>query len=275
MDYIKSLTDLSGKIAVLTGGGGVIAAKMAEGLLQAGATIVLLDLREENAVAKANELTKEFGGTAIGMAANVLDQEAMEVVKNVIVARFGTVDILINAAGGNMPGATIGPDQTIFDLNMDDFKKVTDLNLNGSVIPSLVFGKVMADQKSGNIINLSSMAALQVLSRVCGYSASKAAITNFTQWMAHEMASKFGEGIRVNALAPGFFIGDQNRALLTNPDGSYTQRGQQVINKTPMGRFGEAYELVGATIFLCSDAAKFMTGVVLPIDGGFSIFSGV
>jgi NAD(P)-dependent dehydrogenase (short-subunit alcohol dehydrogenase family) len=275
MDYIKSLTDMSGKVAVLTGGGGVIAGKMAEGLLQAGATIVLLDLREENVVVKANELMKEFGGTAIGMAANVLDQEAMEVVKNAIVARFGTVDILINAAGGNMPGATIGPDQTIFDLNMDDFKKVTDLNLNGSVIPSLVFGKVMADQKSGSIINLSSMAALQVLSRVCGYSASKAAITNFTQWMAHEMASKFGEGIRVNALAPGFFIGDQNRALLTNPDGSYTQRGQQVINKTPMGRFGEAYELVGATIFLCSDAAKFMTGVVLPIDGGFSIFSGV
>lgn len=275
MNYIKSLTDLSGKVAVLTGGGGVIAGKMAEGLLQAGATIVLVGRTEQNLVDRANELMKEYGGTAVGMVANVLDQDSVELVKNTIVARFGRVDILINAAGGNMPGATIGPDQTIFDLDMNDFKKVTDLNLNGSVIPSLVFGKVMADQKSGSIINLSSMAALQVLSRVCGYSASKAAITNFTQWMAHDVASKFGEGIRVNAIAPGFFIGNQNRALLVNPDGSYTQRGQQVIDKTPMGRFGEAHELVGATIFLCSDAAKFMTGVVLPVDGGFSIFSGV
>jgi NAD(P)-dependent dehydrogenase (short-subunit alcohol dehydrogenase family) len=274
MNYIEKLTNLKGQVAVLTGGGGVLAGQMADGLSQAGAIIVLLDLRLENAQRKADEINAN-GGKAIAMVANVLDQANVEVVKDAIVAKFGTVDILINAAGGNMPGATIGPDQTIFDLKMDDFKKVNDLNLNGSVIPSLVFAKIMTDKGKGSIINMSSMAAIQTLSRVAGYSASKAAITNFTAWLAHELASKFGEGIRVNALAPGFFIGDQNRDLLINKDGSFTDRGQTVINKTPMKRFGEANELVGATIFLCSDAAKFITGIVLPIDGGFSSFSGV
>ena len=274
MNYIEKLTNLKGKVAVLTGGGGVLAGKMADGLSQAGATIVLLDLRIENAQKKADEIIAA-GGKAIAMQSNVLEQANMESVKDAIIAQFGTVDILINAAGGNMPGATIGPDQTIFDLKIEDFKKVTDLNLNGSVIPSIVFAKTMTEKGSGSIINLSSMAALQTLSRVAGYSASKAAITNFTAWLAHELASKFGEGIRVNAIAPGFFIGDQNRALLLNEDGTFTQRGQTVIDKTPMKRFGEAHELVGATIFLCSDAAKFITGIVLPIDGGFSSFSGV
>jgi Dehydrogenases with different specificities (related to short-chain alcohol dehydrogenases) len=274
MNYIDELVNLKDRVAVLTGGGGVIAGKMADGLAQAGAIVVLLDLRLDNAQQKADEII-QAGGRAVAMVADVLDVNAMEQVKNAIIAQFGRVDILINAAGGNMPGATIGPDQTVFDLKIEDFKKVTDLNLNGSVIPSLVFGKVMAERGKGSIINLSSMAALQTLSRVAGYSASKAAITNFTAWLAHELASKFGEGIRVNALAPGFFIGDQNRALLINEDGSFTQRGQTVINKTPMGRFGEAHELVGATIFLCSDAARFITGIVLPVDGGFSSFSGV
>ena len=158
---------------------------------------------------------------------------------------------------------------------MDDFKKVTDLNLNGTVLPSLVFGAIMADQREGAIINYSSMAVDRAITRVAGYSASKAAMENFTRWMAVEMATKFGGGVRVNAIAPGFFIGNQNRALLTNEDGSYTERGQTIIRNTPMGRFGEAEELNGAVHFLCSDAARFITGVVLPIDGGFSAFSGV
>ena len=158
---------------------------------------------------------------------------------------------------------------------MDDFKKVTELNLNGSVLPSLVFGETMAKQKSGCILNMSSMAADSVITRVAGYSASKAAITNFTKWMAVEMARKFGDGIRVNALAPGFFIGEQNRKLLLNDDNSLTERGHDIIRNTPMNRFGNADELIGATLFLCSDASKFVSGVVLPVDGGFSVFSGV
>jgi NAD(P)-dependent dehydrogenase (short-subunit alcohol dehydrogenase family) len=191
-------------------------------------------------------------------------------------AKYGRVDILLNAAGGNMPGATISPEQTVFDLNISDLDKVTSLNFNGTVLPSMVFGEVMAKQRSGNIINFSSMAAMQSITRVLGYSTAKAAVSNFTAWMAMEMAMKFDGTVRVNAIAPGFFIGNQNRALLTNPDGSFTERGNKVINKTPMGRFGEARELVGAILFLASDkAASFVTGVVLPIDGGFSTFSGV
>ena len=273
MDYLNKLFNLQNKVALLTGGAGVIAGKMAEGFLKAGVKIVLLDINEEAVQQKAAELSAL--GEVYTLKCNVLDIANLEYVKEKILAKYGRIDILINTAGGNMPGATISPEQTIFDMNMDDFKAVSDLNLNGSVLPSLVFGKVMAEQKSGSIINMSSMAADQVITRVVGYSASKAAITNFTKWMAVEMARKFGEGIRVNALAPGFFIGNQNRRLLTNEDGSLTQRGHDIIRNTPMGRFGEADELIGATLYLCSNAAKFVTGVVLPVDGGFSIFSGV
>jgi len=174
-----------------------------------------------------------------------------------------------------MPGATIGEDQTIFDLKMEDFRKVSQLNLDGTVLPSLVFGEVMAKQGNGNIINISSMTAMQAITRVVGYSASKAAIDNFTKWMSVELALKFGDGLRVNAIAPGFFIGNQNRELLLNKDGSYTKRGDTIIKNTPMKRFGEAEELNGTIQFLCSEASKFVTGIVIPIDGGFSAFSGV
>lgn len=270
----KNLFDLSGKVAVITGGGGVLGGSMAISLAEAGVKIVILDLHKEAAEKRATEIAN-LGGTAIGLACNVLEQENLEAVKSEILSKWGTIDILINAAGGNMPGATISPDQTIFDLSIDAFRKVSDLNLNGSVLPSIVFGKAMADQGKGAIINISSMSVAQAITRVAGYSASKAAIENFTRWMAVEMALKFGEGIRVNAIAPGFFIGEQNRALLTNPDGSYTERGNTVIRKTPMGRFGVAEELNGAIHYLCSNASKFVTGIVIPIDGGFSAFSGV
>lgn len=273
MTYLDQIFNLKNKVAVITGGSGVLAGKMAEGLLKSGAKVILLDILEDNVVARARALSES--GTVKGIACDVLDKARLETVKKEIMSEYGKIDILINAAGGNMPGATIAPDQTIFEMNMDDFNKVTELNLNGSVLPSLIFGKAMAERGSGSILNMSSMAVDSVITRVVGYSASKAAITNFTKWMAVEMAKKFGDGIRVNALAPGFFIGEQNRKLLINDDNSMTERGHDIIRNTPMGRFGNADELIGATLFLCSDASKFITGTVLPVDGGFSVFSGV
>ena len=271
---MKPNFNLNDRVAVITGGGGALGGCIAQSLSQSGVKIVILDLTQESAQRTVEAIEKE-GGMAIGFSANVLSKNSMEDVSKEILKKWGRIDILLNAAGGNMPGATIGVDQTIFDLSMDDFNKVTELNLNGSVIPSLVFGKIMADQNSGSIINYSSMSVDRVITRVVGYSASKAGIENFTRWMAVEMAHKFGPGVRVNAIAPGFFVGNQNRRLLLNEDGSYTERGDTIIRNTPMKRFGEAAELNGAIHFLCSDAAQFITGVVLPIDGGFSAFSGV
>ena len=216
--------DLNDRVAVITGGGGALGGCIAQSLSQSGVKIAILDLTQASAQSTVDMIQKK-GGTAIGFAADVLSTESMEGISKEILKQWGRVDILLNAAGGNMPGATIAVDQTIFDLSMDDFKKVTELNLNGSVIPSLVFGKIMADQKSGSIINYSSMSVDRVITRVVGYSASKAGIENFTRWMAVEMALKFGAGVRVNAIAPGFFVGNQNRRLLLNEDGSYTERG--------------------------------------------------
>ncbi|MCG8476744.1 MAG: SDR family oxidoreductase, partial [Cytophagales bacterium] len=256
------------------GGAGALGGSMGTSLAKAGAKIVILDRNEDSIRQRVEEIESQ-GGTAMGLSVDVLDKNSLESARDRILEAYGRVDVLINAAGGNMSGATIGPDQTVFDLKMDDFQKVVDLNLNGTVMPSLVFGKVMADQTFGNIINISSMTVSRALTRVAGYSAGKAAMENFTRWMSVEMAQKFGQGIRVNAIAPGFFIGEQNRALLTNPDGSFTDRGNTIIQNTPMNRFGDKEELNGAIHFLCSEAASFITGVVIPIDGGFSAFSGV
>jgi len=274
MNYLNQLFNLEGKVAVITGGGGVLASEIGSGLSKAGVKIIFLDINE-NAAKEAAQKIVDQGGKAKGYKNNVLDIDDLKKLREEIVATFGKVDILLNAAGGNMPGATISPDKTIFDLDIKDLDKVTDLNFKGTVLPSMVFGETMAKQGFGNIINISSMAAFQSITRVIGYSAAKAAVSNFTTWMAMEMAMKFKGNIRVNAIAPGFFIGNQNRAMLLNEDGSFTERGQKVINNTPMGRFGEANELVGAVLFLASDSASFVTGVVLPIDGGFSTFSGV
>lgn len=269
-----NLFDISGKVIVITGGAGALGGSMASYLLTQGAKVVILDLFPESVEKRVAELT-EIAPEVIGIAGSVLDQEHLEKAKSEVLDKWGTIDVLINAAGGNMPGATIGEDQTIFDLKMEDFKKVSELNLNGSVLPSMVFGKVMADQRSGCIVNISSMTATQAVTRVVGYSASKAAIDIFTRWMATEMALKFEGSVRVNAIAPGFFIGNQNRALLTNSDGSFTDRGHTIIKNTPMKRFGDANELNGAIHWLISDAASFVTGTIIPIDGGFSAFSGV
>ncbi len=266
--------DISDRVCVITGGSGVLGGTIAIHLLENNARVVILDNHQERLDQKMEEL-RHFGENVFGLVCNVLDKENVESRCDEILNKWGKVDVLLNAAGGNMPGATIAEDQTIFDLELDDFKKVSDLNLNGTLIPSLVFGKVMADQGKGCIINYSSMAALKTITRVVGYSASKAAVTNLTQWMATEFALKYGGGVRVNAIAPGFFIGNQNRKLLINEDGSYTERGQKVISNTPMKRFGKAEELNGVIHWLISDAASFVTGVNVPIDGGFNVFSGV
>jgi NAD(P)-dependent dehydrogenase (short-subunit alcohol dehydrogenase family) len=275
MGYLDNLFGLKEKVALLTGGGGVLAGAIGDGLAKTGVKVVLADLNAERARAAAEKICSTEG-EAYGIGLNVLHKESLELARDRILEKFGSIDILLNAAGGNMPGATIPPDKTVFDLDLDDMDKVSELNFKGTVLPSMVFGKTMSEQDSGgNIINISSMAAIQAITRVVGYSASKAAVSNFTMWLAMEMAMKFNAKIRVNAIAPGFFIGNQNRDLLTNPDGSYTERGQKVIANTPMGRFGEAHELIGAILYLAGDASSFVTGVVLPIDGGFSIFSGV
>lgn len=265
---------IQGKVAVITGAGGVLGGSLARHFASQGAKVVCTDIRSEP-LERTVAALKAAGGEAIGIVGNVLDVNNLEIVKDEIVAKWQRIDVLINVAGGNMPGATINPDQSVFDMKIEDWKKVTDLNLNGSVYPTLVFGKVMAQQGSGSVINISSMAAFSALTRVLGYSVAKTGIISFTQWMATEMALKYGEGVRVNAIAPGFFIGDQNRALLINPDGSLTERSQKVLAKTPMRRFGEISEINGAVQFLCSPAASFITGVVLPIDGGFCAYSGV
>lgn len=270
----NTLFDISNKVILITGGTGVLGGSMAEYLLSEGAKIVLMGQTEGKVKSKVEGLKQKYTH-ALGFYGSVLDKEFLEKVKGMVVQEWGRIDVLINAAGGNMPGAVIGEGQTIFDLNMEDFRKVFELNLDGSVIPSLVFGKQMAEQGHGCILNVSSMAATRALTRVVGYSASKAAIDNFTKWMATELALKFGEGIRVNAIAPGFFISRQNRNLLLKEDGNYTERGKKIIANTPMKRFGNANELHGAVHWLISDAASFVTGAIIPIDGGFSAYSGV
>jgi NAD(P)-dependent dehydrogenase (short-subunit alcohol dehydrogenase family) len=265
--------DLSGRVAVVTGGGGVLGSSIARSLLEAGVKVVILDIRQEAMDEKLAEL-RELGEVA-GLTCNVLDRESLKDVRQRILDKWGSIDMLINVAGGNMPGATLREDQTIFDMKFEDFNKVNDLNLNGTVYPSIVFGEAMASQGKGSIINISSMAVYSAITRVPGYSTAKTAVDIFTKWMAMEMALKFSEKIRVNSIAPGFFIGNQNRGVLINPDGSLTDRSKKVMARTPMRRFGDITELNGIVQFLCSDEASFITGAIIPVDGGFSAFSGV
>jgi len=267
-----NILDIKDKVIIITGGYGVLGSSMAKHLVESGAKVAILGRNE----AKAKDFAAQLSATnAIGFKADVLDKENLENVKVQLLEKWQKIDVLINAAGGNMPGATLSPSESLFDISIDDFQKVTDLNLMGTVIPSLVFGKQMTEQNGGSIINVSSVAVAQALTRVVGYSASKAAMENFTRWMAVDMAHKFGDKIRVNAIAPGFFLADQNRKLLTNEDGSLTERGETIIKNTPMKRFGNSDELNGAVQLLASNASKFMTGTVIHVDGGFGSFSGV
>lgn len=270
----ENLFCIEGKVAIVTGGYGVLGGSISRHLAEQGANVVILGRNED----KGNALVKEInenGGKSLFIKCDVMDESQLIESREKILSTYGKLDILVNAAGGNVPGATLAPDQDFYTMKTTDWEKVIKLNMDGTVFPILIFSKVMAEQGRGNIINVSSMAAYSAISRVPGYSAAKAAISNFTQWMATEMALKYGDKIRVNAIAPGFFIGDQNRAVLINPDGSLTERSKKVLAKTPMGRFGDITELNGVVQFLCSDAASFITGVVLPVDGGFSAYSGV
>jgi len=265
--------DISEKVAVVTGGSGVLGLAMAKHLASQKVKVIILGRTEEKVKRKVAEIASF--GQVDGYACDVVNEEKVVEVRNKIIDKYGQIDILVNAAGGNMAGAVIMPEQSILDLSIDQFRAVTDLNLTGTVIPSKVFGEAMSRQKKGCIINISSMAAYLPITRVVGYSAAKAAIDNFTKWMAAEMCTKFGEGIRVNAIAPGFFITEQNERLLTNEDGSLTERGADAIRNTPFKRFGKPEELCGTLHWLCSDEAGFVTGAIVPVDGGFSSFGRV
>ena len=271
---MSKIFDISGRVTVITGATGVLGGSIAKHFAAEGAKLAIIGRSADKMEATVGSL-KDSGAEIEGYLCDILNIEELREVCSKIVARFGRIDCLINVAGGNVPGATLAPDQSFFDMEIEKWERVNKLNLDGTVYPCYVFGKVMAEQGKGSIINISSMAALQVLTRVPGYSAAKAGATNFTQWLAVEMAKKYGDGVRVNAVAPGFFIGEQNRAVLINPDGSLTERSQHIIANTPMGRFGDINELNGAVQFLCSDAASFVTGTNLPIDGGLICFSGV
>ncbi len=265
--------DLTGRVAVVTGGYGVLGGSMADAMAEAGAKVAVLGRRSDEAGKKVEAL-KASGAEAMVLEANVLDVNGLRAARERVVEAWGSVDILINAAGGNVPRSRTDT-VPVFDVPVDAFDEVLALNLHGTVNPSLVFGEAMSRQKRGVIVNISSMAAQRAMSGVPGYSIAKAGVDNFTRWMAMEMARKYGDGIRVNAIAPGFFITTQNRSVLVNPDGTPTPRAKAVLAQTPMGRFGNPGELNGAVQWLCSDAASFVTGTVIPVDGGFSIFSGI
>ena len=269
---MQNLFDIKDYVVVITGGTGILGRCIAKYLALEGAKVIILGRKEEVGRKIADDIVAA-GGLCEFMKTDVMNQAVVEKNCSDILAKYGKVDTLLNAAGGNMPGATIGPEGNFFNLKAEEFQTVLNLNLTGTVIPTQVFLKPMVKQGKGSVINFSSMAAFRPLTRVCGYAAAKAGISNFTAFMATECAKKFGEGIRVNAIAPGFFLTEQNRSLLTNPDGTYTKRGQDVVRQTPFGRMGDPEELCGTIHYLMSDAAKFVTGTVAVVDGGFNAFA--
>jgi NAD(P)-dependent dehydrogenase (short-subunit alcohol dehydrogenase family) len=274
--FLDNPFDVSGVVAVVTGATGTLGGEMARGLARAGARVGVLGRREERAAGVAAEIQR-IGGEAMALPADVLDRQGLEAARDRILERWGRIDALVNAAGGNVPEATLSDTSTVFDLPEDALRRVIDLNLLGTILPTQVFGEAMArgPDPEGSVVNVSSMAAQRPLTDVVGYSAAKAAVENLTRWMAVELARKYGAGLRVNAVAPGFFLGEQNRAMLVNEDGSPTGRGRRILDHTPAGRFGEPEDLVGTLIWLCSPAAKFVTGSVVPVDGGFGAYAGV
>ncbi len=271
---MENLFDIKGKVVVMTGACGVLGATIVKYFAAQGAKVALLDL--DRAAEKGEAIVAEIkaeGGEACFLPTNVLDKEVLEANCKEIVERFGGIDILLNAAGGNMAAATVPPEKTIFDLDVEAVRNVVDLNLFGTVFPTMVFAKAMVEKKKGSIINFCSETSLRPLTRVAGYGVAKAAVANWTKYLAGELAIKFGEGFRVNAIAPGFLLTNQNRSLLTNPDGSLTDRSHKILAHTPFGRFLEPEELLGTLHWLASDASKAVTGTINVVDGGFDAFS--
>ena len=274
-EYLARLFSLAEKVAVVTGGGGVLCSSMCRAMAEAGARVMVVDLQEAAAEKVADGITAA-GGVAIPWQADALNKKSLEKVCEGVLQKFGRVDILINGAGGNKPQATTSPDLSFFDLPQDVFQWVFDLNFTTALLASQVFGKAMSRQKNGVILNISSMNYFRPLTRVPAYSAAKAAVSNFTQWLAVHLSRNYSPEIRVNAIAPGFFLTEQNRFLLTEKEtGNLTPRGQSIIEHTPMNRFGKAEDLIGAVLWLLSPAAQFVHGTVIAIDGGFSAYSGV
>lgn len=267
-----SVFDIKDQVVVITGGTGVLGREIGTYLAHEGARVVLLGRRQDVGKALAEGIRAQ-GGDAAFYVCDVTDIEMVNGVRDQIVDRYGRVDALLNAAGGNMPGATIPPGKTLFDVQVEEFERVLNVNLTGTLIPTQAFLKPMTEAGHGSIVNFSSMAAFRPLTRVMGYAAAKAGISNLTAFLANEVATKFSPSIRVNAIAPGFFLTDQNRALLTNPDGTLTERGQDVIRQTPFKRFGKPEELCGTIQYLISQASTFVTGTVAVVDGGFNIFA--
>ena len=266
--------DLDGRVAVVTGGAGALGLAMARGLGRAGAKVALLS-RRQGAIEDAAAALRTEGIEALGLSADVLDPDALAEAARHVAEAWGRVDVLLTAAGGNRPDAIVFGERDLFGLTPEAFRKVVELNLDGTLLPIQAFAPAMVDAGRGSVITISSMAAQKPLTRVIGYGAAKAAVDNLTRWLATHLAQTYGEGLRVNAIAPGFFVGDQNRALLLEPDGTPTARGASILANTPMGRFGEPDDLVGTAVWLASDASRFVTGVVVPVDGGYAAFGGV
>lgn len=271
---MKNLFSVEGKVVVMTGACGILGSTIVKHFAEQGAKVVMLDLERTREIAEGliAEIKAE-GGEACFFPTNVLDKAILEENYTQIMEKYGTIDVLLNAAGGNMPKATVQPEQTIFDLDIDAVKFCTELNLYGTILPTMVFTKAMVEKKEGSIINFASESALRPLTRVAGYGVAKAAVVNWTKYLCAELATKFGSGLRVNAIAPGFLLTNQNRALLTNPDGSLTPRSHTILGHTPFGRFLEPEELVGTLQWLASDASKAVTGTIAVVDGGFDAFS--
>ncbi len=266
--------DLQGRVAVVTGGAGTLGLAMAFGLAEAGAAVAVLSRRAEAVEAAAARL-RDAGFDALGVSADVLDPDSLAAAAAHVNEAWGRCDVLVTAAGGNRPDAIVFGDRDLFGLSPEAFRAVVELNLDGTLLPIQAFAPAMVAAGRGSVITISSMAAQKPLTRVVGYGAAKAAVDNLTRWLAVHLARTYGEGLRVNAIAPGFFVGEQNRALLLQPDGTPTDRGRSILDHTPMARFGEPGDLVGTTVWLASDAARFVTGVVVPVDGGYAAFGGV
>ena len=272
---LENLFGIEDKVIAVTGAAGILCSEMSKALADLGAKVAVLDLREDVAEKVASEI-RDAGGQAIAVKCNVLDKPSIEAACQAVIDKWGQVDVLINGAGGNKKEATTSDEMGFFDLPADAIRFVFELNCVGTILPSQVFAKHMAERKAGQIINLSSMSAFKPLTKVMGYSAAKAAVSNFTEWLSVHMGQNYSSEIRVNALAPGFFLTDQNRFLLTDEKtGELTPRGQQILDHTPMGRFGDPEDLLGTMFWLLSPASAFVTGIVVPVDGGFSAFSGV